>query len=94
MFSKPDTAGRDVFVWEMGDWDLQDATGDENMFIIRKCGLNSITQGHDMSVSVCVDVDAGWMLLGAAETNVTRGLKLLRGGKDVRKSTVKRSDFS
>lgn len=59
MFSKPDTAGRDVFVWEMGDWDLQDVTGDENMFIIRKCGFNSVTQGHDRAL-VCV-----WMWMWA-----------------------------
>lgn len=41
MYPEQDIAWRDVFVGERGDWDLQDVTGDENMFIFRKCGLNS-----------------------------------------------------
>lgn len=41
MYPEQDIAWRDVFVRERWDWDLQDVTGDENMFIFRKCGLNS-----------------------------------------------------
>ncbi len=52
MYPKPDMAWRDI-VEERRDWDFQELAGDGNMSIIRKCGLNIVTQGHDMSL-VCV----------------------------------------
>lgn len=74
MLPKPDMAWRDI-VEERRDWDFQELAGDGNMSIIRKCGLNIVTQGHDMSL-VCVDVSSfvqcvAMMLLVAAGTNVT-----------------------
>lgn len=52
MYPKPDIAWGGVYVGERGDWDFQEVSGDENVFIIRKTWIK---QCHTRSSAlVCV----------------------------------------